>query len=372
MLRRINTNLKFMSTMTSVSSNSNNVGKRKYRFIDIGANLTDPMYQGTYFEKVKHEPDLDLVLKRAWDAGVERIIVTAGCLEDSKKALKLAMKDPRLYCTVGVHPTRGLELEDGGDEILDELLKIATEGQKVGKCVAIGECGLDYDRTKFCPIDVQRKAFEMQFSLAEKTGLPMFLHCRNAGEDMAEILSKHRKRFVAGGVVHSFDGSIEEANAICELNLYIGINGCSLRKEENLKVAAAIPNKHLMLETDAPWCEIKKSHAGFGHVKSLDFQAKKKEKFETGLHVKGRNEPCRIVQVLEVLGGAKGYATSSDLENFATTLYENTCRLFFPGDGDFVGDIGEKEKTNAVVECSESSNSIPLGHTKFSWQGPLE
>lgn len=79
-----------------------------HRYIDIGANLTDDMYQGMYNDKTYHAPDLEIVLKRAFAAGVERIIVTAGDLEQSKAALKLAQTDPRLFFTVGCHPTRGM------------------------------------------------------------------------------------------------------------------------------------------------------------------------------------------------------------------------------------------------------------------------
>jgi TatD DNase family protein len=73
---------------------------------DVAANLLDSMYQGEYNGKQYHEADLDAVLKRAWAAGVEKIIITAGTLSESRQALKLARTDERLFCTVGVHPTR--------------------------------------------------------------------------------------------------------------------------------------------------------------------------------------------------------------------------------------------------------------------------
>lgn len=82
-----------------------------------------------------------------------------------------------------------------------------------------------------------------------------------------------------------------------------GINGCSLKTEENIKVAAAVPEDRLMIETDCPWCEIRPSHAGRAHVKTVH-EARDKKKHSGDAMVKGRNEPCNLVQVLEVLAGA--------------------------------------------------------------------
>lgn len=65
----------------------------EYILIDIGANLTDEMYNGSYHGSNKHEPDLDTVLKRCWDGGMEKMIVTGGCFSDCQSALELANTD---------------------------------------------------------------------------------------------------------------------------------------------------------------------------------------------------------------------------------------------------------------------------------------
>ena len=274
--------------------------------IDIGANLLDGMFQGVYHGKAKHAPDLDRVLSRARSAGLEAVMVTAGNLDESAKALDLARRlnsgggddaksdggkldksseskrsserdRPRfLFSTVGVHPTRCLELEKGGDAYLRRLLDLALEGKKSGEVVAIGECGLDYDRLKFCPKDVQLVQFEKQFELAEATGLPMFLHSRNAAADFSRLVRRNRNRF-STGVVHSFTGAWDEAEELIDMGLYIGINGCSLKTQENLDVVAKIPLDRLMVETDAPWCGIRRTHAGYEHVKTT-WESVKKEK----------------------------------------------------------------------------------------------
>merc|ERR1719446_197256 len=158
-------------------------------------------------------------MRRAKDAGVGKIMITAGSLEESKQAATMCQQRdacwPELFCTVGVHPTRCTEFEASGvassASHLAELLAIGREAKKMGWCVAIGECGLDYDRLMFCPRDVQLRYFEMQLTgLAGPLGLPLFLHCRTgeAAQDLLLLLEKHRGLLAnPPGVVHSFDGS---------------------------------------------------------------------------------------------------------------------------------------------------------------------
>ncbi|XP_065857327.1 uncharacterized protein [Euphorbia lathyris] len=306
------------------------------RMIDIAVNFTDGMFNGIYNGKQCHVADIATVLSRAWSAGVDRIIVTGGSLEESKNALAIAETDGRLFCTVGVHPTRCKEFEDSGDpeQHFKALLSLAKEGIQKGKVVAIGECGLDYDRLHFCPADVQKKYFEKQFELAYATKLPMFLHMRAAAEDFCEIMERNKDKFSAG-VTHSFTGSAEERDKLLLFNnMYIGVNGCSLKMAENLDVVKGIPVERMMIETDSPYCEIKSTHAGINFVKSI-WPSKKKEKYDQNSIVKGRNEPCLVRQVLEVVAGCKGV---KDIDEMSRTIYHNTSRVFFPHDLDSTAD----------------------------------
>jgi len=301
------------------------------KFIDIGANLTDTMYQGDYNGSNKHPPDINAVLSRARAAGLVKMMVTGGNLEESKKALELAKDHADLYVTVGVHPTRCTEFEKeegGGPEAyFNNLLELIKNNE--GKVVAVGEFGLDYDRTQFCEKEVQIKYFVKQLDLCEATGLPLFLHCRNSAEDLVKVLAGNKER-LAGGVVHSFDGTEEERDKILELGFYIGINGCSLKTEENLKVMKGIPAERLMIETDCPWCEVRPSHAGHKFINTSrdKVPAVDKKKWKEGAVVKGRNEPHNIQQVLDIIAAVR----EEDPQQLATQIYDNTNKVFFKCD----------------------------------------
>eukprot|EP00937_MAST-01D_sp_MAST-1D-sp2_P007947 g7947.t1 len=326
---------------------------------DIGVNLTDPVFRGEYRGKQKHASDFDAVLERALAAGVEQIIVTAGSLEESRNALELVRaqralppavrgRQPRLYCTVGVHPTRCDEFDtaQGGPAahlarlravIEDANANASANGNAAGAgaidaeplVVAVGECGLDYDRTEFCAAETQLRHLGLMFDLAEQTGLPMFLHCRAAQADMLRHCREHHGRYRAA-VVHSFDGEAAEAAAFAELGLHVGINGCSLKTARNLDVVRGIPIDLLMLETDAPWCDIRATHAGHDFVASRWPQVKADKLGagggQAGACVKGRNEPCTMRQVLEVVAAVRG----EGLEELGRAVYGNSLRVFLP------------------------------------------
>ena len=137
------------------------------------------------------------------------------------------------------------------------------------------------------------RAFPPHFELAERTGLPMYLHSRNTNGDFPRLVLENRHRF-STGVVHSFTGDLAELTQLLEADLFIGVNGCSLKTPENLEVVRAIPLEKIMLETDCPYCDIRKSSAAHQHVKT-HFQYKNKEKYNDQFLVRGRNEPCTIM-----------------------------------------------------------------------------
>lgn len=306
-------------------------------FIDIAANLTDAVFQGVYNGTLRHPPDLPSVLARATDAGVSRTIVTAGDVPGSTAAAAVAATHA-LYSTVGVHPTRagsvrplgGRADEAGaGGEPDDEVAGLAAVARaSPGRVVAVGECGLDYDRLHFCDAPTQRAVFDRHFPLAAATGLPLFLHCRGAAfPDFLDAIRRHRGSFRMG-VVHSFTGTAGERDAVLGVpGLYVGVNGCSLKTAENIEVVRGIPLDRLLLETDAPYCGIRGTHAGVGHVTSL-WAAKDKKRWEAGATVKGRVEPCHIRPVAEVVAATRGVA----VDVVARAAWENSMAVFWPAE----------------------------------------
>ena len=127
------------------------------------------------------------------------------------------------------------------------------ESRDAGRAVAFGEFGLDYDRLFLTGKEQQLKYFELQLDLAVELQLPLFLHSRAAGEDFERLLGQRLPRLPKKGLVHSFTGTVEEMRRLVALGLDIGVNGCSLKTEDNLRVVKEIPLERMQIETDGPW-----------------------------------------------------------------------------------------------------------------------
>jgi TatD DNase family protein len=207
-------------------------------FIDIGINLTHKSF----------DTDRDAVIARAQAAGVVQMVVTGSSVASSRAALQLAQEHPqRLYATAGVHPHHAAEWSD---EVAAEVALIARHPE----VVAIGECGLDYNRN-LAPPAAQRDTFRRQLELAATAGKPVFLHQRDAHADFVAILREHRAS-LSGAVAHCFTGTAAELECYLEMQLFIGITGwiCDERRGAHLlPLMCTIPAQQLLLETDAPY-----------------------------------------------------------------------------------------------------------------------
>jgi len=207
------------------------------RLVDIGVNLAHRQLHGQF----------DEILERAKRAGVDRIVATGTTLASSRESADLADAHDGVFSTAGVHPHSAKECDDTTIEHLAALLARPV-------AVAVGECGLDYDRN-FSPPDVQRRWFAAQLRLAADLALPVFLHERAAHADFAAILAEHRGA-LRGGVVHCFTGTADELDAYLALDMHIGITGwiCDERRGTHLReLIPRIPATRLMIETDAPF-----------------------------------------------------------------------------------------------------------------------
>lgn len=206
--------------------------------IDIGLNLTSSQFAG----------EQDAIISRARAAGVEAVILTGTDIAGSRESAELAARWPGFaYATAGVHPHDAKEVDTASLAVLRELAALP-------QVVAIGECGLDYNRD-FSPRPVQDAVFDAQLALAAELGMPVFLHCRDAHARFIEILRPWLPR-LPGAVLHCFTGSDAELDECLALGLHIGITGwiCDERRGDDLRrQVARIPAGRLMIETDAPY-----------------------------------------------------------------------------------------------------------------------
>lgn len=160
------------------------------------------------------------------------------------------------YATVGVHPCSSGQFDShpgGAQAALAELKTLAIHARDEGHAVAFGEIGLDYDRLFLAPKETQLKYFEAQLDLATDLQMPLFLHSRACSDDFERLLRPRLDRLPKRGLVHSFTGTLEEMQRLVAMGFDIGINGCSMKTEDNILVVRELPLDRLQIETDGPW-----------------------------------------------------------------------------------------------------------------------
>lgn len=194
--------------------------------------------------------DRNQVIDKAWESGLNRILIPGIDLQTSQSAIEIADEDPSIYAAVGIHPNSSNKWDARTIGYLDEM----TSHQKV---IAVGEIGLDYYRD-WTPPSLQKRIFKEQLSLAKHLGLPVIIHTRNSNRndrscinDAIDILSEVQ----IIGVLHSFSGNIIEAERAISLGFYIGITGPITYKNATdiQQVVAAIPLERILIETDSPF-----------------------------------------------------------------------------------------------------------------------
>lgn len=243
--------------------------------------------------------EVDDVLKRASDAGVERIINVGTTLERSRKSIALAEQHDNVFAAVGIHPH---DAKDVNDDVTEELKKLAAHK----RVVAIGEIGFDHSR-EFDEV-AQEDAFFAQSEVATEAGLPIIVHSRDAEEISLQHLSEHADLALADnpfrkepGVVHCFTGSLEFAQAVLKLGYLISFTApITYPKNDALReVVKKVPLEKIMVETDCPF---------------LPPPDKRGE----------RNEPAFVVETVQKIAELKDIST----EDVAKATTANAQRLF--------------------------------------------
>ena len=204
----------------------------------------------------RFDKDRELVLERAWNAGLIWILNPGIDLHTNQAAIELANTYPgRISAAVGIHPNIG---QPWRADILPTLREQAIQ-QGV---VAIGEIGLDYYR-QHTAVEQQRQMFTAQLSLAEELELPVILHNRNAAQDLVDILTDWVRGLAQSnhplaerpGVFHSFSSDHQTALSALEMNFLIGVSGpvTFTNAAERKSIIGDLPLESLLLETDAPY-----------------------------------------------------------------------------------------------------------------------
>lgn len=208
-------------------------------WIDIGVNLA-----GKQFHKLEKK-----VLDDAAKAGVNKIISISNSLNEARSNIYLCKKlGSTLKCTIGIHPHNAKKFTKSDEGLIRTLVSKNRD-----KVAAIGECGLDYNRN-FSSKEKQKECFVAQIRLAEELGLPLYLHDRDASEDLIAILKECQ--YTGGGIVHCFTGTKKYLDEYLEMGFFIGITGwvCDERRGQGLaKLVPSIPLDKIMIETDSPW-----------------------------------------------------------------------------------------------------------------------
>jgi len=248
--------------------------------------------------------EVDGVLARARAAGVRRILTLGTDPASGRAAVALAERHDEVYAAVGLHPG---DIDGDAGAALDALAPLLDHP----RVVAIGETGLDYYHEDNPPREAQLDSFERHLELAARTGKPVCVHNRAAGDDVPRLLAAYEGRVTA--VLHCYTGDLDTARAALAMGCYLSFAGNATypKLRDVLAVAAAIPADRLLLETDAPF---------------LAPQPRRGR----------RNEPANVVYTYDAVAAARGI-TRAEL---GALVRANAARLFRWADSGADAEVG--------------------------------
>ncbi|MEN3159080.1 TatD family hydrolase [Alkalimonas sp. NCh-2] len=204
-------------------------------WFDLGVNLLSSQF----------DSDREQVLARAHQAGISKLLLIASDLTETAHNQHWCSQHTACVSTAGVHPHQA---EHIADDWLEQLRQLVAHPS----VVAIGECGLDFNRN-FSSQSAQVTVFSAQLALAQELQLPVYLHERDAFTTQIALLKEHHVRH---GIAHCFTGNSDQLKAYLDLGLYIGITGWLCDERRNQELVAALqylPLDRICLETDAPY-----------------------------------------------------------------------------------------------------------------------
>jgi TatD DNase family protein len=239
------------------------------------------------------DTERDAVIKRAVDAGVHRMVTICTRLKNEPQVRQIAETYGPVFYAAGTHPMSAAEESLTS---VDELVRLSQHPKFVG----IGETGLDYHYTADSK-DIQKQSLVIHIQAAQRTGLPLIIHARDADQDMADILASEYRNAPYSCVMHCFSSSAELARAALDLGFYLSMSGiAAFPKSQDLRdIFAAAPIDRILVETDSPY------------LAPPPYRGK-------------RNEPAYSMHT--AVKGAEVFGL--DIDAFARQLEENFDRLF--------------------------------------------
>jgi TatD DNase family protein len=248
-----------------------------------------------HLDMEEFDEDRDKVVQRAFQEGIKSILCPADITNPKsiEKTFDLAKKYKNLIASAGVHPHQAKHFTASHTQRIEELA-----GEK--KVKAVGEIGLDF-HYDFSPRHEQEEVFRHQLNLAQKLELPVVVHSRNAGREVAKAIKE--EHFSKGGILHCFTEDWLLAKRMMDHNFYISFSGIlTFPKAQPLReIAEKIPLEKLLVETDSPYL--------------VPFPLKGKKK---------RNEPAHVIETAKVLAGIKKIS----LDKLACVTSQNFESLF--------------------------------------------
>lgn len=235
--------------------------------------------------------DIEEVIARAKEAGVERMVTIADSLPEAELCIELAEKHPELFATVGVHPHHAKDWQRGDGERIREMVSGST------RVVAIGEIGLDYFYNH-SPKGTQRAVFLEQLTLSRELLLPAVIHCRDAIEDVTAIIREVEPVQI---VLHCCTEKRDDVAWIIEHGYMLSFTGIATYPKSTVirHTIKECPLTQMMVETDSPY-------------------------LAPGKHRGKRNEPAFVVEVAQAIATEKGVG----IEEVAAQTAKNTVQFF--------------------------------------------